>query len=152
VFLGIDLGTSSLKALALDVDGTIVGSASAAYSISTPQPGWAESNPDDWWTAVGDAVTAATAGHAPEIAAVGIAGQMHGVVLSDDTGTPLRPAVLWADTRAARELDAYRELRPELLRTLGNPPATGMAGPTLLWLRHHERQRRVMRRGRCCTT
>ena len=139
MFLGIDLGTGSLKALVLDVDGAIVGSASSGYVMSTPQPGWAESDPEDWWTAAGHAVREAAGTHASEIAAIGLSGQMHGVVLSDDTAHPLRPAILWADTRARRELEAYAELSSERRRSLGNPPATGMAGPSLLWLRHHER-------------
>src|ERR671934_219119 len=109
------------------------------YVMSTPQPGWAESDPEDWWTAAGHAVREAAGTHASEIAAIGLSGQMHGVVLSDDTAHPLRPAILWADTRARRELEAYAELSSERRRSLGNPPATGMAGPSLLWLRHHER-------------
>lgn len=140
MFLGIDVGTSSLKALVLDVDGAIVGSASAPYPISTAEPGWAESDPETWWDAAGVAVAGAAAGHAAEIAAVGLSGQMHGVVLSDDVGQPLRPAILWADTRSNRQLAAYSELSSDARRRLANPPATGMAGPTLLWLRQHERQ------------
>ena len=139
MFLGIDLGTSSLKALVLDVDGAIVGRASAPYSMSTPQPGWSESNPEDWWHAAATAARQAAGDHAAEIAAVGVSGQMHGVVLSDDIGQPLRPAILWSDGRTRRQLDDYRELGEDLRRKLANPPATGMAGPTLLWLRDHER-------------
>lgn len=140
MFLGLDVGTSSLKALVLDVDGAIVGSASAPYSISTPEPGWTESDPETWWEAAGAAVAEAAAGHAAEVAAVGLSGQMHGVVLSDDNGQPLRPAILWADTRSRREVAIYSELSSDARRRLANPPATGMAGPTLLWLRQHERQ------------
>jgi xylulokinase len=139
MFLGIDLGTGSLKALVLDVDGSIVGTASATYSMETPQPGWAESDPQDWWQAAGQAVREAAGTHASEVAAVGLCGQMHGVVLSDDDGHPLRPAILWADGRSRRQLEAYRALSGELRRKLANPPATGMAGPTLLWLRDNER-------------
>jgi xylulokinase len=138
VFLGIDLGTSSLKALVLDLDGTIVGSASAAYPISTPEPRWVEANPEDWWTAAASAVPEASGSHAGEIAAIGLSGQMHGVVPSNDIGEPLRPAILWADGRATRELEVYSELNRGLRHKLANPPATGMAGPTLLWLRRHE--------------
>jgi len=139
MFLGIDLGTSSLKALVLDVDGGIVGRASASYSMATPQPGWSESDPEDWWQAAGTAARQAAGDHATEIAAVGVSGQMHGVVLSDDIGQPLRPAILWSDGRTRRQLDDYRMLSEDLRRKLANPPATGMAGPTLLWLRDHER-------------
>jgi len=139
MFLGIDLGTSSLKALVLDVDGEIVSTGSAAYPMTTPQPGWAESDPQDWWEAAGQAVRQAAGPQASEIAAIGLSGQMHGVVLCDDAGQPLRPAILWPDGRTRRQLDAYRELSEALRRRLGNPLATGMAGPTLLWLRDNER-------------
>ena len=140
MFLGIDLGTRSLKALVLDVDGTIVGTGSAAYPMTTPQPGWAESDPHVWWEAAAVAVHEAAGEHASEVAAVGLCGQMHGVVLSDDAGEPLRPAILWADGRSRRQLEAYGALSAERRRQLANPPATGMAGPTLLWLRDNERQ------------
>jgi xylulokinase len=139
LFLGIDLGTSALKALVLDVDGSIVGTASATYPMSTPQPGWAEADPELWWRAAASAVPEAAGDHALEIAAVGLCGQMHGVVLSDDAGQPVRPAILWADSRSRRQLDAYGALSAALRRTLANPLATGMAGPTLLWLRDNER-------------
>ncbi|MDQ6713076.1 MAG: xylulokinase [Candidatus Dormibacteraeota bacterium] len=138
MFLGIDVGTSSLKALVLDVDGTVVGTGSATYPIATPQPGWAESDPQAWWAAAGTAVREAAGDHASEVAAVGLCGQMHSIVLCDDAGNPLRPAILWADGRSRRQLEAYSTLSPEQRRRLANPPATGMAGPTLLWLRHNE--------------
>jgi xylulokinase len=140
MFLGLDLGTSSLKALVVDVDGTIVGTGQASYGMATPQPGWAESNPEDWWSAARSAVGDAAGPHASEIAAIGLSGQMHGVVLTNDLGQVLRPAILWADTRSRKEVEAYSGLNSSLRRALGNPPATGMAGPTLLWLREHERE------------
>jgi xylulokinase len=140
VFLGIDLGTSSLKALVLDVDGSIVGTASAAYPLTTPQPGWVESDPEAWWRAAAVAVPEAAGAHASEIAAISLSGQMHGVVLCDDAGRALRPPILWADSRTRRQLDTYSALSAELRRKLANPIATGMAGPTLLWLRDNERQ------------
>ncbi|TMF45820.1 MAG: xylulose kinase, partial [Chloroflexi bacterium] len=123
MFLGIDLGTSSLKALVLDVDGTIVGTASASYSMSAPQPGWSEAEPEDWWTAAAPAVRQAAGEHAAAIAAVGLSGQMHSVVLSDDAGNALRPAILWPDGRTRLQLEAYRELSEELRRKLANPLA-----------------------------
>ncbi|HEY8679396.1 MAG TPA: xylulokinase [Candidatus Dormibacteraeota bacterium] len=139
MFLGLDLGTSSAKALLLDVDGSIIGTGSAGYPVHSPRPGWAESDPQAWWAAVASAVGEATRGHALEVAAIGLAGQMHGVVISDEAGHPLRPAIIWADARSHKQVEAYRALRPDLQRTLANPPSTGMAGPTLLWLRDHER-------------
>jgi xylulokinase len=140
VFLGIDLGTSSLKALVLDVDGSIVGTGSAPYPLLTPHPGWAEAEPEAWWEAAAIAVPEAAGVHAAEIAAIGLSGQMHGVVLSDELGHALRPAIIWADSRTRKQLATYSELSPERRRTLANPIATGMAGLTLLWLKEHERQ------------
>src|SRR5260370_29926851 len=122
MFLGIDLGTSSLKALVLDVDGSIVGTGSATYSMATPQPGWAESDPEDWWRAAGLAVHEAAGSHASEVAAVGICGQMHGVVLSDDAGHPLRPAILCAGGRARRQPGPSHALRPGVRSRPADPP------------------------------
>jgi len=140
VFLGIDLGTSSLKALVLDVDGSVVGTGSAPYPLLTPQPGWAEAETEAWWEAAAIAVSEAAGVHAAEIAAIGLSGQMHGVVLSDEVGHALRPAIIWADSRTRKQLATYSELSPARRRTLANPIATGMAGLTLLWLKEHERQ------------
>ncbi|GAC1482434.1 MAG: FGGY family carbohydrate kinase [Candidatus Dormibacteria bacterium] len=138
MFLGIDLGTSSAKALLLDVDGSVVGTGTASYAIHHPHPGWAESNPEDWWDAVTIAVQEAVVGRGVEVAAIGLCGQMHGVVLCNEDSHPVRPAILWADARARRQLEAYRELGPGLKRALANPISIGMAGPTLLWVRDHE--------------
>ncbi len=138
MFLGLDLGTGSAKALLLDVDGSIVGTGASTYAVHNPQPGWAESNPEDWWDAAAIAVQEAVGNRGVDVAAVGLSGQMHGVVLCQDDGQPLRPAILWADARSRKELDAYHALGPGLKRSLANPIATGMAGPSLLWVRDHE--------------
>src|SRR3989441_3924158 len=107
MFLGIDLGTSSLKALVLDVDGSIVGTGSASYPVTTPQPGWAESDPQAWWQATGTAVREATGAHAPEVAAVGPSGPKDGVVPRGRAGAPPPPAVPRAPGRARPPLGAY---------------------------------------------
>jgi xylulokinase len=138
MLLGLDLGTSSVKALLMEEGGTAVGEGSAPYSVRAPRPGWAESSPDDWWTAVLRATDAAVGRHGAEVTALGLSGQMHGVVLADERGRPLRPAVLWADARSGGELSAYRGLDEGLRHRLANPPAVGMAGPSLLWLRGNE--------------
>ena len=138
MLLGLDLGTGSAKALLLAEDGAVLGEGSAPYPVRSPRPGWAESGPGDWWNAVTAAAREAVGGRGAEVTALGLSGQMHGVVLSDDGGRPLRPAVLWADSRSSDELDAYHELDWELRRGLANPPAVGMAGPSLLWLRRYE--------------
>ena len=138
MLLGLDLGTGSAKALLLAGDGAVLGEGSAPYPVRSPRPGWAESGPEDWWGAVVAAAGEAVGGHGAAVTALGLSGQMHGVVLSDKAGRPLRPAVLWADSRSGGELAAYRGLDPDLRRGLANPPAVGMAGPSLLWLRRHE--------------
>lgn len=138
MFLGVDLGTGSVKALLLSEDGSSLGESSTPYSVNAPRAGWAETSPEEWWTAVAEVVRAAVGDYGPAVSAIGLSGQMHGVVLADGSGTPLRPAVLWADTRSTGELAVYRNLEGEARRRLANPPAAGMAGPTLLWLRDHE--------------
>src|SRR5215207_7757742 len=138
MLLGLDLGTSSIKALLLAEDGAVLGEGSASYAVSAPRPGWAESSPEDWWEAVVEATASAVGRRGAEVTALGLSGQMHGVVLADEQGLPLRPAILWADARSGDELAAYRGLGADLSRRLANPPAVGMAGPSLLWLRDHE--------------
>src|ERR1700746_2747591 len=96
--LGIDLGTSSVKTVAVSVSGKILGLGSVEYPILTPQPGWAEQDPEDWWNATTRAVRQArNAAGQPEILAIGFSGQMHGPVLLDKTGKPLGNAIIWAD-------------------------------------------------------
>lgn len=138
MLLGIDLGTGSAKALLMTVAGEVIAEASSPYLVKAPQPGWAESEPEQWWSAVAIAVRAAVQGNAEQVQAIGLSGQMHGVVLTDQPGNPLRPAILWADTRSSKMLSVYRQLPPELHQQLGNPIAAGMAGASLLWLRDYE--------------
>ncbi len=138
MLLGLDLGTGSIKALLLELDGAVVGEASSVYPVNAPHLGWAETNPNDWWNAARDATRQAVGTRAHEITAIGLSGQMHGVVLCGADGRALRDAILWADARSHGELEAYRNLGPELLSKLGNPLAVGMAGPSLLWLKRHE--------------
>ncbi len=139
LYLGIDLGTSSVKVVLLDRTGQAVSRARSEYAVSTPSPGAAESNPQEWLDAVADATRQVVAGRDPqEIVSVGLSGQMHGLVLCDEHGTPLRPAVLWADTRSTRALAAYRALGEPLLRRLGNPISAGMMGSSLAWLAGEE--------------
>jgi xylulokinase len=146
--LGIDLGTSRLKALLATPDGEILGRGSAVYPVVVPAKGHAETDPGDWWRAATTAVRAALADAGPgvEVAGLAVAGQMHGVVLADAAGTPARPAILWLDRRAAAEAVSYAQLPAELTARLGNRPSPGMAGPILRWLTEHEP--RIVRRAR----
>lgn len=138
MLLGIDLGTSSIKVAVVAENGSVMEVASAGYSIDSPRPGWAETNPAAWWLATRKAMRSLDPGHLRAIEAIGLSGQMHGVVLADKVGRPVRPAILWADQRSTDEVDRYGRLDSGLLRRLANPPTTGMAGPTLLWLKSHE--------------
>ena len=138
MLLGIDLGTGSVKVLLLAPDGTVHGEASHAYPVLAPRPGWSETDPEAWWAAVVAAVHQAVAGRGADVQAIGLSGQMHGVVLTGDRGEALRPAVLWADARSDGELEPYRALPAALGQALANPITVGMAGPSLLWLRDHE--------------
>jgi xylulokinase len=138
MFLGLDLGTGSIKALLLDVDGIVLGEGSVSYPVRVPRPGWAESSPEEWWDATVEATKTAVGARGEHVAALGLSGQMHGVVLADDRGRPSRPAILWADARSGEQLASYRALDESARGRLANPPAVGMAGPSLLWLRDHE--------------
>ena len=136
--LGLDLGTSSAKAVVLDTGGSVLAQASAGYAVTSATVGYAESEPGDWWAAVTACTREAvhTAGAQP--AAIGLSGQMHGLVLTSADGAALRPALLWPDSRAAAALRAYRLLGPAALARLANPLSPGMAGPLLLWIAEHE--------------
>jgi xylulokinase len=137
--LGIDLGTSGVKALVAGTDGGILGRGTAGYPVRVPASGRAEAAPGDWWLATRAAVREALAeADRVTVAAMAVAGQMHGVVLVDDRGAPLRPAILWLDQRAAAEAATYQELPCEYTAVLGNRPSPGMAGPLLSWLMTHE--------------
>ena len=138
MLLGIDLGTSSVKVAVVAEDGTVKVSASAGYPMDSPRPGWAETDPGAWWLATRSAMASLGVVHLGAIDAIGLSGQMHGAVLAHADGSALRPAILWADGRAVREVDRYRQLDPDLASRLANPPGTGMAGPILLWLKTHE--------------
>ncbi len=137
--LGIDLGTSSVKVIVLDTQGHQLSLSKAGYAVTSPLPGWSESDPNEWWGATVFAVKTALA-QVPhvEITAIGLSGQMHGVVLANEKGLPLRAALLWADQRAQEELARYRKLPTPLLERLANPLVPGMAGPMLCWLAEHE--------------
>jgi xylulokinase len=136
--LGIDLGTSSVKAVVARLDGSVAGQAGADYQVRSPRPGWSETAPSDWLAATAAAVRSAVAQAGADPAAVGLSGQMHGVVATADDGRPVRPAMLWSDARAVGELAHYRRLPPAALARLANPLSPGMAGPMLAWLAVHE--------------
>jgi xylulokinase len=134
--VGLDVGTTGVKAIALSPEGELLGRAEHGYPLSTPRPGWAEQDPDDWWRAA----EAALAELAVEPIAIGLSGQMHGLVALDEHDRVLRPAILWNDQRTeaeCREIEA-RIGKDRLLELTGNPALTGFTAPKLLWLRRHE--------------
>lgn len=137
--LGVDLGTSGVKALLAGADGAVLGRGTARYRVRVPAAGRAEGAPEDWWLATRAAVREALA-EADRVAvtALAVVGQMHGVVLVDDRDAALRPAILWLDQRAAAEAATYAELPCEYTAVLGNRPSPDMAGPLLSWLMTHE--------------
>lgn len=148
--LGIDLGTSSVKALLVTATGEIVGRGSAEYTIDQPHPNWAEQDPARWWqatiAAVGQALSAAP-GAAEQVVAVGLSGQMHGTVLLDRAGQLLAPAVIWPDRRSESQVQAITNLigATRLIELTGSPAATGFQAATLRWFQqqHPELWRQV---------
>jgi xylulokinase len=134
VLIGIDVGTSGVKAIAVSPDGEVVARAEEGYSLSTPRPGWAEQDPEDWWRA-----TQAALARLPD-GPIGFSGQMHGLVTLDEAERVLRPAMLWNDQRTAAECAEIEERvgLERLIALTGNRALTGFTAPKLLWLRRHE--------------
>ena len=141
LLLGIDVGTSGLKALVLDSAGAAVDEANVPYDTATPHPGWTEQNPDDWWNALRVALwTLWERGLNPaSIVAVGLTGQMHSLVLANRDGTARCPSILWSDGRTAAQCrDISQTVGAEqLLRTTGNVALAGFTAPKILWVRQH---------------
>jgi len=137
VLVGLDVGTTGVKALAVSPEGEVLARVEEAYPLVTPQPGWAEEDPEDWWRATEAALADLVA---PDLAGVGLTGQMHGLVVLDERERVLRPAILWNDQRTAAECDEIEErlgLR-RLVELTGNRALPGFTAPKLLWLRRHE--------------
>jgi xylulokinase len=136
--LGLDLGTSSAKAVVVDTGGQVLAQASAGYAVTSAAAGYAESEPAHWWSAVTASAREAVGAAGARPAAIGLSGQMHGLVMAAADGEALRPALLWADSRATGCLHAYRLLGSSALARLANPLAPGMTGPLLMWIAEHE--------------
>src|SRR6185437_15496376 len=128
VLLGIDLGTSGVKALLVTPAGQVVASATREYPLHHPQPGWAEQDPADWWRATVAAIRACMeAAPGAQVAGVGISGQMHGAVLLDAQMQPVRPCIIWADQRSQAECDEItaRVGAERLIDLVSNPALPG---------------------------
>src|SRR5471032_1296531 len=130
-FLGIDLGTASLKLAIVDENGHERAFANAAYAVSTPVPGWAETPVETWWNALRDAAARLPAHERERVNAIGFSGQMHGVVVTDENNQAQTPAMLWPDTRAVDLPFAWSPPQPK-------PVSPGMAWPLLRWLAANE--------------
>ncbi len=141
IVLGVDVGTSALKAVAVDGSGAVRATAARSYPLHTPRPGWSEQQPEDWARAASEALRE-LADRLPQanIAALGLSGQMHGSVFVDRNGRVIRPALLWNDARTGPECEEIerRAGRAQIIRITGNRPSPGFQAPKLLWLRRHE--------------
>ena len=140
MYLGIDLGTSGLKALLIDEAQRPVGSATAPLTVSRPHPGWSEQDPADWVAAAEAAIERLRRDHAPALAAVkgiGLSGQMHGATLLDASDRPLRPCILWNDTRSHAEASLL-DTDPRFRAISGNIVFSGFTAPKLVWVKAHE--------------
>ncbi len=137
--VGLDVGTTGVKGIALSPEGEILARAEVGYGLATPKPGWAEQDPEDWWRGTSDVLEQLRAA-AGAFAGIGLSGQMHGLVALDSSDRVVRPAILWNDQRTAAECAEIEErigLETLIART-GNRALTGFTAPKLLWLRRHE--------------
>ena len=141
MYLGIDLGTSSVKAMLIDADQTVVGSASSTeVKTARPQAGWSEQDPADWIRAAEEAIAGLRAAHPVALAAVrgiGLSGHMHGATLLDAEDRVLRPCIMWNDTRSHREAAAL-DADPRFRRITGNIVFPGFTAPKLAWVKNNE--------------
>ncbi|MGC2083066.1 MAG: FGGY family carbohydrate kinase, partial [Bradyrhizobium sp.] len=141
MYLGVDVGTSGVKAVLEDDAGALVATAARALSLSQPAPLWSEQDPEAWVAATIGAIDDLASGHPREIAAVrgiGLSGQMHGATLLGRDGQPLRPAILWNDGRSQLECAELERRCPELHAIAGNLAMPGFTAPKLLWVAKHE--------------
>lgn len=140
-YIGIDLGTSAMKLLLTDSSGKILSSVSREYPLMFPEPGWSEQDPEDWWKACVSGVKELTGWYdASQIAGIGVAGQMHGLVALDDEDRVIRPAILWNDGRTAEETEWLNTSvgRERLSELTANIAFAGFTAPKLLWMKKHE--------------
>ena len=140
MLLGIDLSTTGAKALLIDRGGSVVSSATTPLNLFTPHPLWSEQDPREWWEATVNSIRQALAAVSESVDAIGLTGQMHGLVLLDDEGQVLRPAILWNDQRCGAECDEIRARvsREKLVQITGNDALTGFTAPKILWVETHE--------------
>ena len=142
-YLGIDSSTTATKALLMDAEGQVVAVGRSEYGFETPKPLWSEQSPESWWLATVEAIKQAlnrSGVDGASVRAIGMTGQMHGLVLLDHAGRVLRPAILWNDQRTQRECDEIRDRvgRERLISVTGNDALTGFTAPKIVWVSRHE--------------
>jgi xylulokinase len=142
-FLGLDISTTGSKALLIDEAGVVVGVASSPHSLQTPRPLWSEQDPLEWWQAACASIPAVLTRAqltAESVTAIGLTGQMHGLVLLDEAGEVLRPAILWNDQRTQAQCDEiHRRIgRERFIQITGNVALTGFTAPKILWVKENE--------------
>ncbi|MEL7110340.1 MAG: xylulokinase [Pseudomonadota bacterium] len=138
MYLGIDIGTSGVKAILMAETGDVVAQATASLPISRPHPLWSEQNPADWWAATNNAVLNLPQVQRSGVRAIGLAGQMHGATLLDEHNRPVRPAILWNDGRSGQACETLEKDVAALDQITGNLAMPGFTAPKLVWLREHE--------------
>lgn len=142
-FLGIDTSTTSSKALLIDERGDVIAVCSSPHTLQTPQPLWSEQNPREWWEAVSASIRSVLEKaniRGEQIEAVGLTGQMHGLVLLDEAGNVLRPAILWNDQRTQSQCDEIHQIigKEKFIQITGNVALTGFTAPKILWVKENE--------------
>ncbi|MBK5107152.1 MAG: xylulokinase [Anaerolineales bacterium] len=143
LLLGVDISTTGAKALLIDQNGEVLTSATTPLSLQTPFPLWSEQDPEEWWQGIKTSIQKVLTERdsAPgSIAAIGLTGQMHGLVMLDESGQVLRPAILWNDQRTGAQCDQIRERigRQRLIELTGNDALTGFTAPKILWVQENE--------------
>ncbi len=139
MYLGLDIGTSSVKTVLFDRDQHLIAQASRPLTVTRPRPGWSEQDPASWWTAVEATIDAIAAQHSlADLRGIGLSGHMHGAVCLDESDRVLRPAILWNDGRAAAECAEIEASLPESRSIAGNIAMPGFTAPKIQWMRHHE--------------
>jgi xylulokinase len=141
MFLGLDIGTSGVKAVLVNEFQQLLTQATAPMTVSRPHPDWSEQDPEDWWLACVDVLRKLSKSYPAglkQVQSIGLSGQMHGATLLDRRGRVLRPAILWNDGRSASQCETLEKRAPELRKITGNMAMPGFTAPKLLWVAEHE--------------
>ena len=141
LYIGIDLGTSAMKLLLMDAEGTIHNVVTKEYPLEFPQPGWSQQNPENWKKALFEGVPELLKGfEGADVTGIGSGGQMHGLVVLDENDDVIRPAILWNDGRTAPQVDYLNEIigKETLSELTANIAFAGFTAPKILWMKENE--------------